>query len=47
MPVVEAAVREHGLSIVGGCIAKLREKGKLKRKAADLRKQIEEIEGQL
>lgn len=44
MPEIEDVVKRHGLSIVNACIHKIYERNKLKRKAADLRKQIEEIE---
>lgn len=47
MPDVKAAVSVHGLSIVNACIHKLYEQAKLKRKADDLRKQIQEIEEKL
>lgn len=47
MPDVEAAIKAHGLSIVNGCLAKIRERNRLKRKADGLRQQIAEIEEQL
>lgn len=47
MPDVKAVVSTHSLSIVNACIHNLYEQAKLKRKADDLRKQIQEIEGKL
>ncbi len=47
MPGVEAVVKEHGLRIVSGCVAKLQERQRLRKKAEGLRQQIQQIEAQI
>lgn len=44
MPDVEGVINRHSLSLVNSCLAKIRERNKLKKKADSLRKQIQEIE---
>lgn len=47
MPDVREIIKKHGISVVSGCLSRLREYEKKARKAEELREQAEKLEREL
>jgi hypothetical protein len=43
-PEVERLVKRYGIRTIGGCLAKIRERGKVQKKVAALKRELSELE---